>query len=110
VLSSLSLPLTVEGETLRALNLYALTPAVFGSPHREFAEAFAEKSTAALTMRLRHVRHARVQHQLAEAMVSSSVIEQAIGILMGQRRCTATTAFDILRKALPSWRSSTVIW
>jgi hypothetical protein len=99
VRSSLSLPLTVEGETLAALNLYSVTPAVFGGPHRECAEAFADKSAAALTVSLRQVRHARVQYQLAEAMVSSSVIDQAIGILMGQQRCTATAAFDILRKA-----------
>ena len=32
-------------------------------------------------------------------MVSSSVIDQAIGILMGQQRCTASVAFDLLRQA-----------
>jgi GAF domain-containing protein len=99
VRSSLSVPLTVEGEILGALNMYSVTPAVFGGPHRESAEAFADKSAAALTVSLRQVRQARVQHQLAEAMVSSSVIDHAIGILMGQQRCTATAAFDILRKA-----------
>jgi predicted alpha/beta hydrolase len=72
---------------------------VFGGSHRESAEAFADKSAAALTVSLRQVRQARVQNQLAEAMVSSSVIDHAIGILMGQQRCTATAAFDILRKA-----------
>jgi GAF domain-containing protein len=99
VRSSLSLPLTVEGETLGALNLYSVTPAVFSRQHRESAEAFAEKSAAALTVSLRQVHQARVQNQLAEAMVSSSVIDHAIGILMGQQRCTASAAFDILRKA-----------
>jgi len=99
VRSSLSLPLTVEGETLGALNLYSVTPSVFGGSHRESAEAFADKSAAALTVSLRQVRQARVQNQLAEAMVSSSVIDHAIGILMGQQRCTATAAFDMLRKA-----------
>jgi GAF domain-containing protein len=99
VRSSLSLPLRVEGEILGALNLYSVTPAVFGGPHRECAEAFADKSAAALTVSLRQVRQARVQHQLAEAMVSSSVIDHAVGILMGRHRCTATAAFDMLRKA-----------
>jgi GAF domain-containing protein len=99
VVSSLSLPLTVEGETLGALNLYSATPAAFTGPYREHAEALAAKSAAALTVLLRQVRHAEVQHQLAEALVSSSVIEQAIGILMGQQRCTASTAFDLLRQA-----------
>jgi GAF domain-containing protein len=99
VVSSLSLPLTVEGETLGALNLYSVTPAAFAGPHADRAAAFAEQSAAALTVKLRQVRQARVLHQLADAMVSSSVIDQAIGILMGQQRCTAGTAFDLLRQA-----------
>lgn len=32
-------------------------------------------------------------------MASRSVIDQALGIIMGQNRCTATDAFDILRAA-----------
>ena len=34
--------------------------------------------------------------QLAEALRSRAVIDQAKGILMGARRCTAEEAFDIL--------------
>jgi len=45
------------------------------------------------------MRQAQTQSQLAEAMVSSSVIDQAIGILMAQQRCTAADAFDLLRQA-----------
>jgi GAF domain-containing protein len=99
VVSSLSLPLTVYGESLGALNLYSATPTAFAGPQREHAEAFAAQCAAALALSLRQVRQAQVQHQLAEAMVSRSVIDQAIGILMGQHRCTATTAFDLLRQA-----------
>jgi GAF domain-containing protein len=99
VVSSLSLPLVVDGERLGALNLYSTTSAAFAGPHRQPAEAFAAQCTAALTLSLRQVRQAQLQHQLAEAMVSSSVIDQAIGILMAQQRCTAATAFDLLRQA-----------
>jgi transcriptional regulator with GAF, ATPase, and Fis domain len=99
VTSSLSLPLIVEGERLGALNLYSVTAAAFTGPHRANAEAFAARSAAALTVNLRQVHQARVQHQVADAMVSSSVIDQAIGILMGQQRCTAGAAFDLLRAA-----------
>jgi AmiR/NasT family two-component response regulator len=52
-----------------------------------------------LTVSLRQVRHAAIQLQMAEAMVSSSVIDQAIGILMAQQRCTAEAAFELLRQA-----------
>jgi hypothetical protein len=99
VVSSLSLPLTVNGETLGALNLYSAAPAPFAGPQRERAESFAAQCAAALAVSLRHVRQAQVQHQLAEAMVSRGIIDQAIGILMGQHRCTATAAFDLLRQA-----------
>jgi GAF domain-containing protein len=101
VVSSLSLPLAlaVEGETLGALNLYSTVPAAFAGPHGVHAAAFAERSAVALTMKLHQVRQAQVQHQLADAMVSSSIIDQAIGILMGQQRCTADAAFDLLRRA-----------
>jgi GAF domain-containing protein len=99
VASSLSMPLIVDGESLGALNLYSTTPAAFTDVHRQHAEAFATQCAAALTLSLRQIRQAQVQHHLAEAMVSSSVIDQAIGILMGQQRCTAQVAFDLLRRA-----------
>jgi GAF domain-containing protein len=99
IVSSLSLPLIVDGESLGALNLYSTVPAAFAGPQRAPAEAFAEHCTAALTVSLRQMRQMQVQHQLAEAMVSSSIIDQAIGILMSQQRCNAATAFDLLRQA-----------
>jgi GAF domain-containing protein len=99
VVSSLSLPLLVEGESLGAMNLYSAAPAAFMGPQRSQAETFAAQCAAALTVSLRQMRLAQIQHQLAEAMVSSGVIDQAIGILMGQQRCNAATAFDLLRKA-----------
>jgi len=99
VASSLSLPLIVDGERLGALNLYSAIPAAFTGPPREQAETFAGQCAAALTVTLRQARQAQLQTQLAEAMVSSSIIDQAIGILMAQQRCTAATAFDLLRRA-----------
>jgi GAF domain-containing protein len=99
VVSSLSLPLIVDGERLGALNLYSATPAAFNGPPREQGEAFAVQCTAALTLTMRQARQVQLQSQLAEAMVSTSVIDQAIGILMAQQRCTAATAFDLLRRA-----------
>ena len=99
VVSSLSLPLIVDRESLGALNLYSTVPAAFAGTPRAQAEEFAAQCAAALTVSLRHVHQAEAQRQLAEAMVSSSVIDQAIGILMGQQRCGASTAFDLLRQA-----------
>jgi GAF domain-containing protein len=99
VLGSLSLPLIVDGERLGALNLYSTDRDAFDGSQRQHAEAFAAQCTAALTLSLRQIHQVQVQQQLAEAMVSTSVIDQAIGILMGQQRCTASVAFDLLRQA-----------
>jgi GAF domain-containing protein len=99
VVSSLSLPLTVDGGPVGALNLYSPQPTAFTGPARQHAEAFAAQCSAALTLLLRQVNQAQVQQQLGAAMASRSIIDQAIGIFMGQQRCTASEAFDLLRQA-----------
>jgi GAF domain-containing protein len=99
VVSSVSVPLTVGSRTLGALNLYAHEPAAFAGSPRRYAEAFAAQCAAALTIALRQADQADLQLQLTKAMASRSVIDQALGILMGQQRCTADEAFDILRGA-----------
>jgi GAF domain-containing protein len=91
VLSSLSPPLTVEDETLGALNLYSSRPDAFPAPQREHVTALAGQCAAALALALRHVHQAQMQQQLAEAMASRSIIDQAIGVLMAQQGCTAST-------------------
>jgi len=97
--SSLSLPLRVDGQIVAALNLYSRTPQAFDSRIRQHAEALAAQCAAALTLALRQADQAQLQEQLGQAMASRAVIDQAIGILMAQQRCTAATAFDLLRRA-----------
>jgi AmiR/NasT family two-component response regulator len=38
-----------------------------------------------------------MSENLQHALASRAVIDQALGIIMGQNRCTADEAFDILR-------------
>ncbi|SHN47642.1 GAF and ANTAR domain-containing protein [Cryptosporangium aurantiacum] len=99
VASSLSLPLRVDGHTVAALNLYSVQARAFTSPARQFAEAYAAQCAAALTLALRHASQAQVEEQLNAALASRSVIDQALGILMGQQLCTPTRAFQLLREA-----------
>jgi GAF domain-containing protein len=99
VISSLSLPLHVGEQTVAVLNLYSATPRAFDGPARQQAEAFAGQCAATLTLALRQAQHAQLEQQVNEAMAARSVIDQAIGILMAQQRCTAATAFDMLRAA-----------
>ncbi|HEV7824843.1 MAG TPA: GAF and ANTAR domain-containing protein [Mycobacteriales bacterium] len=99
VRSSLSLPLTVDGDTRGALNLYAPAPDAFADGGRQRAETFAVQGSAALTILSRQSRHTELTQQLRNALASRSVIDQAIGILMGQQRCDADRAFGLLRGA-----------
>jgi AmiR/NasT family two-component response regulator len=48
-------------------------------------------------MIVRHDRQAQTSAQLEEALSSRSVIDQALGILMAQQRCTAEKALTLLR-------------
>jgi GAF domain-containing protein len=99
VASSLSLPLRVGDRTVGALNLYANEPGAFTGAVRRHAEAFAVQCGAALTVALRQSDQAVLHRQLAEAMTARSIIDQALGIVMAQQRCSAEQAFDLLRQA-----------
>jgi GAF domain-containing protein len=95
---SLSLPLAMMGTTVGALNLYGFdTPGLFTDDHRRRGQLFASQATTALTLVLRRASQSDIADQLEQALASRSVIDQALGILMAQQRCTADEAFALLR-------------
>jgi GAF domain-containing protein len=94
--SSLSLPLSSGSNTRGAFNLYSREAGSFGqATHR--AERFAQNASGALSIAVRLADHIALTDQLRDSLASRSVIDQAIGVLMGQRRITAADAFAILR-------------
>jgi GAF domain-containing protein len=97
--SSLSVPLSADGDVQGALNLYATEPSAFGEEEHRAAELFAAQASAAMTIVTRMARQVALTDQLRDALVSRSVIDRAIGILMDQQRCDADQAFDVLRSA-----------
>jgi GAF domain-containing protein len=97
--SSLSLPLNVDGTTIGALNLYSTKAGHFDGPAEQRADAFARQATTALTVAIRQREQLTLQEQLREALASRAVIDQAIGMISGQQRCTAEQAFGVLRAA-----------
>lgn len=97
--SSLSLPLYAEQKVIGALNLYATRTGAFG-PHEQITAAgFAEEASRALTLAVRLAERAEMSQNLQNALASRAVIDQALGIIMGQNRCSADEAFEILRTA-----------
>lgn len=99
VRSVLSTPLGVDGQHFGALNLYSRRPGGFDDGARAEAGRWAQQASGAVGVALRLAERTRHGQQLAEALSSRSVIDQAIGILMAQQRCSSTVAFDILRTA-----------
>lgn len=99
VRSSLSLPLTVRGTTLGALNLYSPVQHTFTDAEIAHAAAFARQAATGLAIVLRHADQVKLEDQLREAIATRGVIDQALGIVMAQRECTAAEAFTVLREA-----------
>jgi GAF domain-containing protein len=96
--SSLSIGLPIHETVSGALNIYALKPDTFDDDAIILAQTFAGYAAVALAnAHLYDVTATLAQHMQA-AMESRAVIEQAKGIIMGERRCTADEAFRIMSK------------
>ncbi len=96
--SSLSIGLPIQETVTGALNIYATTPHAFDDDAIRVAETFAEYAAVALANANLYDTTATLAQQMRAAMQSRAVIEQAKGIIMGERRCTAEEAFAILGK------------
>lgn len=96
VQSSLSVPLPVQDEFIGAVNIYATSPDAFDAEAVALAETLAAYAGVAVRNAHAYASAADLAEQLQEAMRTRAVIEQAKGILMGERRCSADEAFDLL--------------
>lgn len=96
--SSLSVPLIVERRSVGAINLYSSAHAhAFDDTVRARAEIFAAQASTALLLATRQSTVTETNRQLEAALSSRSQIDQAMGIVMAQQRCSAERAFDLLR-------------
>lgn len=96
VLSSLSIPLPVQEEVLGALNVYSRAPDAFDEKALASGRRFASYAAVAIANAQLYRSAAEAAEHMRRAMESRAVIEQAKGILMAQRRCSAVDAFDLL--------------
>jgi GAF domain-containing protein len=96
--SSLSIGLPMHEAVTGALNVYATRPVAFSEDAVVLAQTFAGYAAVAMTNAHLYETQATLAHHMQAAMLSRAVIEQAKGIIMAQRRCTAEQAFATLSK------------
>lgn len=96
--NTVSLPLVVDDVTIGALNLYADTPAPLSEADVERAHTFAQQAAIALALQRRESAHLELDDELQEALVTRSVIDQAMGVLMRARRISGREALRSLRE------------
>jgi GAF domain-containing protein len=100
VLSSLSVPLPYQGNSVGALNIYSSRAEAFGSAaSHDAAREVAEAIAVAVVNADAHHRLGEQARNMQIAMETRAVIEQAKGVLMAQRKVSPDEAFEILRDA-----------
>jgi GAF domain-containing protein len=97
--STMSIPLVANHEGVGAMNFYSRTPDGFSEIDVDVASQFAVQASVVLANAQAYWDAHQLSENLATAMQSRAVIEQAKGILMGAQRCTADEAFQILVRA-----------
>ncbi|MHA6619113.1 GAF and ANTAR domain-containing protein [Pseudonocardia sp. DLS-67] len=98
VTGALGVPLMGRDSPVGVLNLYATAGAGFDERDQRLAQVLAAHAAVALTAALRTYDQVSLTDNLRIALSSRSVIDQAIGIVMGRERCSPDEAFDVLRR------------
>ncbi|MDK1346318.1 GAF and ANTAR domain-containing protein [Streptomyces sp. 378] len=93
----LALPVAVEGDSGAAINFYGVGAKDLGTG-REAARAFAARAADAIDMALRIESRRQSAADVRTALLSRSVIDQAVGILMARERIDARIALERLRR------------
>jgi GAF domain-containing protein len=96
--SSLSVPLVVQDKTVGALNLYSRSAHGLSEADRTRATEFARHAAAVVALAAQRADHELRELHLENALRSRSMIDPAMGVLMGQARVSAAEAFEMLRR------------
>jgi len=97
--SALSVPLTADGRTVGALNLYSRRTDAFDRDAVGVTELLAAHASLAVQAATAYYSSRDLAEQMRQAMEGRAVIEQAKGVLIAQHRCTADEAFTRLVEA-----------
>ena len=94
--STLSMPLTVTGRGVGALNLYSHREDAFGDDDIELTRRFATNAAVVLANATAYDKSISLTDHMRSAMVSRETIDIARGIIIGATRCTPAEAFQRL--------------
>jgi len=97
--SAAAVPASAGAGTEIALNLYSEQADPWGPEQLVRAELFAEQIAQVTALCIGIAEQTVINADLTAAMASRSTIDQAIGIIMAQNRCSTDDAFAILRRA-----------
>jgi GAF domain-containing protein len=96
--SSVSIGLPLHGSISGAFNVYAMKPHAFTEDAVVLAETFGGYAAVAMANADVYDSTVTLADQTRAAMDDRAVTEQAKGIIMAERRCTAEEAFAALAK------------
>ncbi|UNK45227.1 GAF and ANTAR domain-containing protein [Arthrobacter sulfonylureivorans] len=97
--SILGVPIPIDSGDSAALNLYSNESGRFDEGAIESAQQYARQASRALSLAVRLARHRDAEADLEAALESRTTVALAIGIIMGQNRCSQEEAFALLRSA-----------
>jgi GAF domain-containing protein len=98
VLSSLSVPLPFQGQTIGALNNYASSVGAFSDDDVQTAEHITTFIGTAVMNADAHAGATARAEQMQAALDSRKVIDMALGILVARHHCTPDEAFALLSR------------
>ncbi|MBM7782337.1 GAF and ANTAR domain-containing protein [Arthrobacter tumbae] len=97
--SALGVPILLEGEANAGLDLYCLEPDAFSAESIDAAEQFARRASHSLQIAVRVATLMENSQHMSAAMENRTTIDLAVGIIMGQNRCSQDEAVNILKAA-----------
>lgn len=97
--SALGVPILLEGDANAGLDLYCREPLAFNAESIDAAEQFARRASRSLQIAVRVATLMEHNEHMSVAMENRTTIDLAVGIIMGQNRCSQDEAVNILKAA-----------
>lgn len=95
----LAVPLSLDEDSVAVVCFLSAVPRVFTDAVARGALRYAAQLRKAILLAVRLASKQQAAEDLQEAMASRTAIDLAVGVIMGQQRCSQEDAFAILARA-----------